>query len=594
MWKVSDAYRRDESTGVWRRSDFNGLAYSDGDQHEDYLRGVIANAQDISSWSPELIAAIRDWPSEYHLSPVRHNLLRPFEFGSNHTVLELGGGCGAMTRYLGEHVGRVVCVEGSPRRAEIAALRCRDLASVEVYCDALDEFDTDERFDFVLLIGVLEYATKYGKGDDPALECLRSARRFLKPSGHLVLAIENKLGLKYFAGCGEDHIGVPFVSVGDLYDRGDVATYGRRELIEKFDGAGFREVRFFYPFPDYKVPTVILAEDALGAPVLNCADLLLLAESRDYAENRYRTFDDQLAWRSVHRNGLVQDLANSFLVFAANSDVSYKSEWLACAYNRTIRASRYARGLRIVKDAVSGGLFVEKRKIFSERSIREIESRVPYIEGRLVVGDVRRVIARGGGVGELASVFLPWLRLLVENSTVGPDGRLMLPSNFVDCTPLNVIRPSSGVGLHYFDDEWSAQEPIPTAWVVIRGVLQALNGCLDAQGRNQLSMRQFACEIAQRAGLDLRSDDFKEAANLEKAFCMRASGVERWCADLNLLYDQLPSFYIPFTRYRPGRLERLGAALDRVRLVRVFGARWGAFRRWFISFLQKSIGEYNK
>ena len=37
--------------------------------------------------------------------------------------------------------------------------------------------------------------------------------RHLKKGGRIVIAIENRLGLKYFAGCAEDHLGTYFSGI---------------------------------------------------------------------------------------------------------------------------------------------------------------------------------------------------------------------------------------------------------------------------------------------------------------------------------------------------------------------------------------------
>ena len=58
-----------------------------------------------------------------------------------------------------------------------------------------------------MLIGVLEYAGVFSDGYEPALKMLKKARSMLNPNGRLFIAIENQLGLKYFAGVPEDHIG---------------------------------------------------------------------------------------------------------------------------------------------------------------------------------------------------------------------------------------------------------------------------------------------------------------------------------------------------------------------------------------------------
>jgi hypothetical protein len=77
-----------------------------------------------------------------------------------------------------------------------------------------------------------------------------------------VIAIENKLGLKYFAGCAEDHIGIPFHGVQGLYETRAPRTFGRGELAEHVRDAGLPHAAFLYPLPDYKLPRIVLRRAA--------------------------------------------------------------------------------------------------------------------------------------------------------------------------------------------------------------------------------------------------------------------------------------------------------------------------------------------
>ncbi|MFP5414241.1 MAG: hypothetical protein ACLGG1_04375, partial [Gammaproteobacteria bacterium] len=71
-------YRPEAETGCWvpvgRESEFG---YSDGDAVEARLLAWVRAVVDRSVLSEELRAGITDWPSRYHLSPLRANLLRP-------------------------------------------------------------------------------------------------------------------------------------------------------------------------------------------------------------------------------------------------------------------------------------------------------------------------------------------------------------------------------------------------------------------------------------------------------------------------------------------------------------------------------------
>ena len=93
--------------------------YSDGKNVEHYLEKVFSTARDLSSRSHELQRQIIDWPSEYHLSSDRSNILRPYDLSFVKHALEFGSGCGAISRYLGEQGVDVDAVEGSEIRARL-------------------------------------------------------------------------------------------------------------------------------------------------------------------------------------------------------------------------------------------------------------------------------------------------------------------------------------------------------------------------------------------------------------------------------------------------------------------------------------------
>ena len=252
-------YLFDPIAKIWMRSDYPGIQYNDGDEVENRISAVIKEASDLSVLSTELRQYCIDWPSSYHLTGTRANIMRPFEASyKNAQVLEIGAGCGAITRYLGEIGAHVLALEGSPRRAAIARSRTRDLDNVTVLAEKFDQFKCTEQFDVVTLIGVLEYANLFTPGDNPALSMLERVRQLLKPEGRLIIAIENQLGLKYFAGAPEDHLGQPMIGIEGRYRKDQPQTYGRKKLQSLLSEAKFSNASFLAPFPDYKLPVSII------------------------------------------------------------------------------------------------------------------------------------------------------------------------------------------------------------------------------------------------------------------------------------------------------------------------------------------------
>lgn len=517
---MNSSYNRDPASGIWSSARINQFNYSDGDETEAKLMDIISQTADVSTASAELPGAIVDWPTEYHLSAARHNLLRPFDIGLNDSVLEFGCGCGALTRYLGETGATVVAVEGSMRRAGIAAARCRGLSNVSIYCDNLITFASDDKFDFVTLIGVLEYAPRFIEGSDPITKVLSHARSFLRPGGTLILAIENQLGLKYFNGCSEDHLGIPYYGINDLYRNHEPITFGRQALSTCLLKADFSEQAFFYPFPDYKLPSVILSGGALADERLNIPDLLIHQAGRTHPETWQRAFAEYLAWRAVTRNRMLPDLANSFLVLARTSgSVPQQVGWLAKIYSLGHRRACYRTETTILGDGC-GGLTVRKRRLSPNADapldtwLKQAEAESPYHFGKLLVGEVHQAMAREDCIDVLANCFSPWLRYLLDHATPDISGAARLPGSFVDCIPSNMVLQQGGTST-YIDAEWEVGEAIPFAWVVTRGIVNSLGECLENGALRGLTYRECVLRIARLNGIGLDEADLDAAAQLE-------------------------------------------------------------------------------
>jgi SAM-dependent methyltransferase len=512
---------------IWERPETSAWVYSDGERSEDHILATLKGATDLRCASLELRDAIRDWPSEYHLGPLRHNLLRTFSFTASDTVLELGCGCGGITRYLGELGTDVTAVEGSPRRARIAAERCRDLPNVSVYCDNLVRFETNNTFDFVLLVGVLEYAPVFISGEDPVGTCLRLARAHLAESGILVLAIENQLGLKYFNGCAEDHTGVPFFGLNGRYGRGSPVTFGRNELLGRLRDAGFVQVRCFYPFPDYKLAKVVLSDDALRSRAVSVEDLLCMTESRDYSGSSYRMFREARVWPLLARNELVADLANSFLVLAAGPGGIPESFCNRSVLATTYSAERhpsFATETRIIAEN-DGSVRVTKTRLFpaaapppeSGMAVAHRPQSGVYHHGRLLLAEFQDLMAEGGDLIALSDCLRPWLDLLRSRATSAGDSAARLPGDYLDCGPRNLVRTPAG-NLDFFDAEWVTQHAVPFAWIAARGLVDCIANSLVPAKMAGMTVLAISEQLAAACGLDMQPDDWQQMEELENAF----------------------------------------------------------------------------
>jgi len=290
---------------------------------EEYLKDVIENAKDLSSQSPELAGNIVNWASEYHLSSQRANILRALNFEGIRNVLELGAGCGAISRYLGELGINLDAVEGSPRRAEIARLRCQDLLNVNVIVSDFNDLKVPHRaYDAALLIGVLECAKRFMPNaiddEDAVISILSKARSMLKKEGLLFISIENRMGLKYWQGASEDHYALPYMGLYGYPKNQGIRTYDRRQWEAILRKTDIKYYRFFYPFPDYKLAKVILSDKYIKTNEY-AHSVLYRISPRDYERMWMPNSDTFLILRSLHQSGYLEDFANSFFIAISDS-----------------------------------------------------------------------------------------------------------------------------------------------------------------------------------------------------------------------------------------------------------------------------------
>ena len=88
----------------------------------------------------------------------------------------------------------------------------------------------DRKFDYITLIGVFEYAAVYTKTENPYIDFLEKIIKLLKPDGKILIAIENKFGMKYWLGAPEDHTNVKYDGITGYQNDNTIRTFGKREL----------------------------------------------------------------------------------------------------------------------------------------------------------------------------------------------------------------------------------------------------------------------------------------------------------------------------------------------------------------------------
>lgn len=120
-------------------------------------------------------------------------------------LLDLACGDGTLTEALAEHFESVVGVDASSKHLAVAKQRLPDVVFHECL---IEEFETDQRFDTVLLLMILEHV------DDP-VALIRHAAKFLKDDGVLIIHVPNEEALNRQIA----------VKMGSLTELGELTPY---------------------------------------------------------------------------------------------------------------------------------------------------------------------------------------------------------------------------------------------------------------------------------------------------------------------------------------------------------------------------------
>ena len=296
--------------------------YSDGDIEEQMLK-MAKEGVTCEELSSEQVS----FPVIYHFSDLRANILNWYPIKKSDSVLEIGAGCGAITGTLCEKAGQVTSVELSKRRAQINYYRNEKKDNLTIMVGNLNDMNLGQQYDYVVVNGVLEYAMSFTEGDTPYETFLGKMGSYLKNTGKLLIAIENKLGMKYFAGAPEDHTDIPFFGINGYPENHSVRTFSKTELQELVKKSGFPFQKFYYPYPDYKFPTEIFTDASLTTNHYG-------KNYPIYTDKTVDLFSESAGIEAMKKEQIADRFVNSFLLVAGKQELEEKEEILYVKLNQ--------------------------------------------------------------------------------------------------------------------------------------------------------------------------------------------------------------------------------------------------------------------
>ncbi len=472
--------------------------YTDGTIEDEMLDIVRQNAPEAF---PEIIEQKKSWPIFYHLSEFRPNIINWLPLKKTDKILEIGAGCGAITGALAKRAGSVTCIDLSKKRSLINAYRNREQENITIMVGNFKDIEPQlpEDFDYVLLIGVFEYGQAYIGGDTPYEDFMRICNRHRSASGRMVIAIENKFGLKYWAGCREDHLGTYFSGLEGYREGGSARTFTRRGLEDILRQAGIEEYSFYYPYPDYKFMTTIYSDRYLPRKGELCNNL------RNFDRERVILFDEKQVFDQIIEEQEFPLFSNSYLLLVGSVPevvyAKFSNDRSRDKAIRTVIVQEPEGGRHVEKlpdTSAACGHIADTYRAYELLSKRYEGTKVTINRCRPIDGDINAGLAfefcsgvtlEGlldaclakadmEGFEKLIAEYMGWLRYNEETAGVS-NVDFIFPNILVE-----------GDCWHVIDYEWTSEKHIPAEDIAFRAFYNYMLGSESRKSCEDLLMNK--------------------------------------------------------------------------------------------------------
>lgn len=229
---------------------------------------------------------------EINLSEFKKNIISWYPINENQTILQIG------------------------KNTEIM----EELKTKTSHITVLEDFKKQEisyKFDFVIIVGTLEKLST----ELEIMELLEFSKKALNDDGKILLAMQNKFGMKYWSGEKLNADSKPYESIENSNQ--NVLSLPK---IKQILNSKELKYKFYYPLPDYRFTNVIYTDEFM--PDNESIDARVLTYS-EYDE--VLSFSERAAYKQLinEDKNLFPFFANSFFIEISKTenfeDIKYVS-----------------------------------------------------------------------------------------------------------------------------------------------------------------------------------------------------------------------------------------------------------------------------
>ena len=231
-------------------------------------------------------------------------------------------------------------------------------------CVSEDLKNLEGMWDYIVVSDAFARVPAVFEGKAPYQKFFEEIKKHLKPNGHLILAVDNRYGLTYFAGSKERLTGKYFEGLEGYGHSEGVCTFSKDAVLTMTREAGFASAKTYYPYPNYRYMTVLYTDEHLPSPGELSKNLC------NFQEERAVLFDEAAVFDGLIKEGKFQEFSNSYLFDLTLEEQKVEEELLFLKYS-VERDEKYRIRTEIVKK--SDGTKVVKKVPYTEAAKAHVE-----------------------------------------------------------------------------------------------------------------------------------------------------------------------------------------------------------------------------
>jgi len=223
-----------------------------------------------------------------------------------------------------------------PFREKAQVLHLSDSSCLDV--------EQEQKYDYIVAVRMLE-------GEKEPVTFLKKCKAVLKPDGKLLLAVDNRLGIRYFCGDRDPYTNRNFDGIENYRrvesidrDKLEGCVYDKATVESLLEEAGFTSRQSFSVLPSIEAPQLLYAQDYLPEEALSIR----------YFPHYYHPdtvfLEEAYLYDGLVKNGLFHAMANGYFFECAMAEVSCDTETIKHITLSMDRGEKFAMATMICRD----------------------------------------------------------------------------------------------------------------------------------------------------------------------------------------------------------------------------------------------------